>query len=142
MHGYQLMQTIAELGIVFLMFSLGLEFSLPKLLAMRYLVLGVGGLQVLLTSLLFFWFGWHLGLSLAQALVEHGVTVYVVNPAQIAAYARSELSRTKTDRCDAKLIARYAMAPQVHGALRPWTPPTPGQRQLRAYAVQDLRNLD
>ncbi|MFE8730988.1 cation:proton antiporter domain-containing protein, partial [Aeromonas hydrophila] len=53
-------------------FSLGLEFSLPKLLAMRYLVLGVGGLQVLLTSLLFFWFGWHLGLSLAQALVVGG----------------------------------------------------------------------
>ncbi len=39
---------------------------------MRYLVLGVGGLQVLLTSLLFFWFGWHLGLSLAQALVVGG----------------------------------------------------------------------
>ena len=70
--GQSIMQTIAELGIVFLMFSLGLEFSLPKLLAMRYLVLGVGGLQVLLTSLLFFWFGWHLGLSLAQALVVGG----------------------------------------------------------------------
>ncbi len=47
------MQTIAELGIVFLMFSLGLEFSLPRLIAMRRLVIGVGGLQVLLTSLLF-----------------------------------------------------------------------------------------
>lgn len=70
--GQSIMQTIAELGIVFLMFSLGLEFSLPKLLAMRYLVLGVGGLQVLLTSLLFFWFGWHLGLSLAQALAVGG----------------------------------------------------------------------
>ncbi|MCF7719557.1 cation:proton antiporter [Aeromonas jandaei] len=70
--GQSIMQTVAELGIVFLMFSLGLEFSLPKLLAMRYLVLGVGGLQVLLTSLLFFWFGWHLGLSLAQALVVGG----------------------------------------------------------------------
>lgn len=70
--GQSIMQTIAELGIVFLMFSLGLEFSLPKLLAMRYLVLGVGGLQVLLTSLLFFWCGWHLGLSLAQALVVGG----------------------------------------------------------------------
>ena len=70
--GQSIMQTIAELGIVFLMFSLGLEFSLPKLLAMRYLVLGVGSLQVLLTSLLFFWFGWHLGLSLAQALVVGG----------------------------------------------------------------------
>lgn len=56
--GQAMMQTIGELGIVFLMFSLGLEFSLPRLLAMRKLVLGVGGLQVLLTSLLFFWLGW------------------------------------------------------------------------------------
>lgn len=56
--GQSIMQTIAELGIVFLMFSLGLEFSLPKLLAMRRLVLGVGVLQVLLTSLLFFAIGW------------------------------------------------------------------------------------
>ncbi|MFM1688699.1 cation:proton antiporter [Aeromonas salmonicida] len=66
------MQTIAELGIVFLMFSLGLEFSLPRLIAMRMLVVGVGGLQVLFTSLLFFWLGWWWGLSLSQALVVSG----------------------------------------------------------------------
>ncbi|WP_447829275.1 cation:proton antiporter domain-containing protein [Aeromonas salmonicida] len=66
------MQTIAELGIVFLMFSLGLEFSLPRLIAMRMLVVGIGGLQVLFTSLLFFWLGWWWGLSLPQALVVSG----------------------------------------------------------------------
>ncbi|MFB3945317.1 cation:proton antiporter [Aeromonas veronii] len=70
--GQSIMQTIAELGIVFLMFSLGLEFSLPKLLAMRRLVLGVGMLQVLLTSQLFFAIGWWWGLSLAQSLVVAG----------------------------------------------------------------------
>lgn len=70
--GQSIMQTIAELGIVFLMFSLGLEFSLPKLLAMRRLVLGVGGLQVLLTSLIFFVIGRWWGLDLAQALVVAG----------------------------------------------------------------------
>ncbi|MGU5640100.1 cation:proton antiporter domain-containing protein [Aeromonas caviae] len=70
--GQAMMQTIGELGIVFLMFSLGLEFSLPSLLAMRKLVLGVGSLQVLLTSLLFFGLGWWWGLSLAQALVVSG----------------------------------------------------------------------
>jgi CPA2 family monovalent cation:H+ antiporter-2 len=41
---------IAELGIVFLLFLIGLELSLPRLLAMRRLVLGLGGLQVLLTT--------------------------------------------------------------------------------------------
>ena len=42
-------QLLAEFGIVFLVFTLGLEFSLPRLVAMRWEVLGVGGAQVLLT---------------------------------------------------------------------------------------------
>jgi CPA2 family monovalent cation:H+ antiporter-2 len=37
---------LAELGIVFLLFTIGLEFSLPLLMAMRRDLLGVGGLQV------------------------------------------------------------------------------------------------
>ncbi|BBN82269.1 potassium transporter [Pseudoalteromonas sp. A25] len=44
------MHFIAELGIVFLLFSLGLEFSVPKLMAMRNLVFGLGSLQVLVTT--------------------------------------------------------------------------------------------
>ena len=43
------MQYLAEFGVVFLMFSIGLEFSLPKLFAMRRTVLVVGGVQVLAT---------------------------------------------------------------------------------------------
>ncbi|NOS98117.1 MAG: potassium transporter [Methylotenera sp.] len=39
----------AEFGIVFLMFSIGLEFSLPQLYAMRAKVLGLGGAQVMIT---------------------------------------------------------------------------------------------
>lgn len=42
---------LGEIGIVFLMFSIGLEFSLPKLKAMRGLVFGLGGMQVALTLL-------------------------------------------------------------------------------------------
>ncbi|ROV56042.1 monovalent cation:proton antiporter family protein [Neisseria chenwenguii] len=42
---------LGEIGIVFLMFSIGLEFSLPKLKAMRRLVFGLGGLQVGVTML-------------------------------------------------------------------------------------------
>jgi monovalent cation:H+ antiporter-2, CPA2 family len=38
---------LAEFGVVFLMFSIGLEFSLPQLIAMRRIVIGFGGLQVL-----------------------------------------------------------------------------------------------
>ncbi len=42
---------LAEIGVVFLMFSIGLEFCLPKLRAMRSLVFGLGGLQVGFTVL-------------------------------------------------------------------------------------------
>ena len=38
---------LAELGVVFLLFSLGLEFSLPKMLKLRRVVFGLGSLQVL-----------------------------------------------------------------------------------------------
>jgi CPA2 family monovalent cation:H+ antiporter-2 len=40
---------LAEFGIVFLMFSIGLEFSLPQLYSMRRIVLGLGGAQVGIT---------------------------------------------------------------------------------------------
>jgi len=45
-------QLLAELGVVFLVFTLGLEFSLPRMLAMRWEVIGLGGSQVLVTSVL------------------------------------------------------------------------------------------
>jgi monovalent cation:H+ antiporter-2, CPA2 family len=41
---------IADLGVVFLLFLIGLELSLQRLLAMRRLVFGLGGLQVLITG--------------------------------------------------------------------------------------------
>jgi len=41
--------TLAEFGIVFLMFSIGLEFSLSQLMAMRRFVFGLGMAQVVLT---------------------------------------------------------------------------------------------
>ena len=41
---------LADFGVVFLVFTLGLEFSLPRLVAMRWEVLGVGGAQVLITA--------------------------------------------------------------------------------------------
>ncbi|WP_339935895.1 cation:proton antiporter, partial [Undibacterium luofuense] len=40
---------MAEFGVVFLMFSIGLEFSLPKLMTMRKQVFGLGMAQVVVT---------------------------------------------------------------------------------------------
>ncbi|QDP01867.1 monovalent cation:proton antiporter family protein [Thalassotalea sp. PS06] len=64
---------IAELGIVFLLFTLGLEFSLPKLLAMRHLVTDVGCKQVGLTLLIVIVLALLFGFSLPTAFVIGGV---------------------------------------------------------------------
>ncbi len=63
---------LAELGVVLLMFTIGLEFSLPRLLAARRLVIGLGGAQVLSAMLLFALAAWWSGLSGAQAFVLGG----------------------------------------------------------------------
>lgn len=64
----------AEFGVVFLMFSIGLEFSLARLKAMRRLVFGFGGAQVLITLLgamavTIFYFGqdWRIGFAIGAA---------------------------------------------------------------------------
>lgn len=60
---------VAEFGIVFLMFSIGLEFSLPKLYAMRKTLFGLGGGQVVLTLLASLVLGKLAGLSLTSAFI-------------------------------------------------------------------------
>lgn len=68
----QEMHLLAEVGIVFLLFSLGLEFSLPKLLAMRSLVFGVGLGQMLLTTAVFTCVPYFLGIGLSASIIIGG----------------------------------------------------------------------
>jgi len=74
------------------------------------------------------------GEAIAEALHDAGYWVSVVNPARIAAYAKSRLSRNKTDAADAVLIAQFAQSEQPPL----WTPPAPELRELRAL----LRHLE
>lgn len=60
---------LAELGVVFLLFSLGLEFSLTKMLALRQVVFGLGSLQVLSTGILLGGLLILLGMSTTPALL-------------------------------------------------------------------------
>jgi CPA2 family monovalent cation:H+ antiporter-2 len=66
-------RTLAEFGLVFLMFTIGLEFSLPKLLALRTTVFGLGGAQVLLSALVFGFGAWVLGVAVPGAIVVGGM---------------------------------------------------------------------
>jgi len=79
------------------------------------------------------------GLALAEFLHEQGHRVSVVNPACIKAFTDVELSRAKTDRVDAKLIARFCAAMKPS----PWQPPAPEIRQLQALTrrQESLREM-
>jgi CPA2 family monovalent cation:H+ antiporter-2 len=65
----QQIHSVAELGVVLLMFSLGLEFSLPRLWAMRRTVFGLGSAQVFVTAVLTIGICMLLGLTLNEAIV-------------------------------------------------------------------------
>jgi len=79
------------------------------------------------------------GEALATYLFDTGYKVSVVNPAQIKGFSQSELSRTKTDQADAKLIARfcYAMNPKY------WAPKPPNIRVLQAlvHRLESLQSM-
>jgi len=74
---------LAEFGVVFLMFSIGLEFSLGKLRHMQALVFGLGGMQVMLTILLVAALlmlvgqGWNTGLALGGALAMSSTAIII-----------------------------------------------------------------
>ena len=74
------------------------------------------------------------GHSLAEFLYDQGHQVSMVNPARIKGFAQGELLRTKTDKQDASLIARFcqAMSPAL------WEPEPKSVRDLKAL----VRRLD
>jgi transposase len=75
--------------------------------------------------------------AIALALHEAGHQVSVVNPALIRAFGQSQLKRTKTDKADAQLIARFCQMHQPPA----WSPPAPEMRELQAL-VRRLESLE
>lgn len=63
----------AEFGIVFLLFTIGLNFSLPQIYALRHVVFGLGSAQVLLTTAVVGSVAWLGGLPPAAAFVVGAV---------------------------------------------------------------------
>jgi len=86
-HALDLMQDVhraeylAEFGVVFLMFSIGLEFSLPKLYTMKRIVFGLGLLQVVVSMVLIaalvmlFGVNWQLGIALGGVFAMSSTAV-------------------------------------------------------------------
>lgn len=77
------------------------------------------------------------GEALAEYLYHTGRVVSLVNPARIKGFGQSELSRTKTDKADAQLIARFCrvMRPE------PWQPLAPEVKELQSL-VRRLEALN
>jgi transposase len=83
------------------------------------------------------------GEDLAIYLHEAGHTVSIVNPARIKGFAQSELIRTKTDKLDAALIARFCLTMKPPA----WIPPPAEIRALRALvrrvdSLNDMRTQE
>lgn len=64
---------LAEFGIVFLLFTIGLDFSLPKLISLKYSVFILGSLQVLITMIITAIVGLWFGMNLISAIVVGGI---------------------------------------------------------------------
>ena len=63
---------LGEIGIAFLLFSIGLEFSLNQFLKMRHVLLGLGGLQVALGTLSGGLIAWWTGIPVGAAVIVGG----------------------------------------------------------------------
>ena len=86
---------LADLGVAFLLFTLGLEFSLPRMLAMRREVFGLGAAQVATTAAVFALIGWAMGLPWLIAVVVGGAVSMSSTAILLAQLTeRSELNRT------------------------------------------------
>jgi CPA2 family monovalent cation:H+ antiporter-2 len=74
---------MGEVGVVFLLFAIGLEFSLKQFMAMRNTILGLGGMQVLFSTLaglgILFYFGvpWKGALIASGALAMSSTAIVV-----------------------------------------------------------------
>jgi CPA2 family monovalent cation:H+ antiporter-2 len=62
-------QQLAELGVIFLLFMIGLELSIERLWSMRRLVFGLGSLQILITGTIIAVVAWEFGNSPAASIV-------------------------------------------------------------------------
>ena len=90
---------LAEFGVVFLMFSIGLEFSLSQLMAMRRIVFGLGLAQVVLTIVATMLFGFLIATLLPSALHVSWQAAFALGGA-LAMSSTAIVSKMLTERLE------------------------------------------
>lgn len=68
----------------------------------------------------------------ALALADAGVTVSLINPAQLRAFAQGLGVKTKTDKQDSTVLAKYGATQKP----APWQPPSMSARRLKALLAR------
>lgn len=144
-HGFSVLSesdaisTFAEFGIVFLMFSIGLEFSVKRLLAMKQLVFGLGASQMALTALatgFVTWVGygqgWKSGITVGLAVAMSSTAIV----ARMLSESYELHSRSGRQTMGVLLFQDLAVVPCL--ILFPALA-TPGDGLLRALSIAALQ---
>lgn len=126
---------LGELGVAFLLFTLGLEFSLPRMVAMRREVFGLGAAQVAVTAAVFAVIAWLLGLHWLTAVVVGGAIAMSSTAILLQQLTeRAELNRTHGRLAFSMLLFQdLAFVPFL--ALASALAAGQGHFQLRASAI-------
>lgn len=118
---------VAEIGVVMLLFLIGLELRIERLVALKRLVVGLGGLQIGLTTLALALAGWAFGLSPPAALAI-GLALAFSGTAMALQILeeRGHLNRTYGEKVFSTLLAQdIAVVPAL--ALVPLLGDGPGE---------------
>jgi len=101
---------IADLGVVFLLFVIGLELSFDRLMTMRRLVFGLGGLQVLVTTTALTGIAVGLGLKLDVALIVGASLALSSTAIVLELLSEQERLKTSTGRASFSVLLAQDLA--------------------------------
>ena len=136
-------RALGEFGVVFLLFTLGLEFSLSRMIAMRHEVFVLGGAQVAVTAAAFGAVAWWLGAPPAVAVVLGGAVAMSSTAIVMQQLAeQEEINRTHGRLAfgmllfqDLAFVPFLALAGVIGAAGESWTAGDVGFAVLKAAAA-------
>lgn len=102
--------SLGELGVVFLLFLIGLELSFERLVVLKRLVFGLGGLQVLITLLILSGLGRAFGLGAEQALIAGAALSLSSTAIVIQLYAETKRMASQPGRVSFAVLLMQDLA--------------------------------
>ncbi len=102
-NGFKIVQSsdlniLAEFGVVFLLFAIGLELTVERLMSMRWHVFGFGTAQVVITNIIISFIVWKFGQSIESALVIGGALALSSTALVLKVISEEQLHNTQVGR--------------------------------------------